>query len=103
MTADELEAIATFYPFIFRKPVGSHIIFVCDSVTCWVMGCDGIRSTSRTGSASPWARPPRTGGSRSCPYRASGAAITRPSLMVDRELTETWTTDELERILDQYR
>ena len=28
MTPDELDAVATFYSFIFRKPVGRHIILV---------------------------------------------------------------------------
>ncbi|MEJ2477583.1 MAG: NAD(P)H-dependent oxidoreductase subunit E, partial [Desulfobacterales bacterium] len=26
MTADELDSVATFYNFIFRKPVGRHVI-----------------------------------------------------------------------------
>ena len=38
MTPDELDAVATFYSFIFRKPVGRHVILVCDSISCWVMG-----------------------------------------------------------------
>ena len=42
MTADELDGIATFYPFIFRKPVGRNIILVCDSVSCWIMGYEGL-------------------------------------------------------------
>jgi NADH-quinone oxidoreductase subunit E len=42
MTADELEGIATFYPFIFRRPVGRNIIMVCDGVTCWIMGYENL-------------------------------------------------------------
>ena len=37
MTADELDDVATFYNLIFRKPVGKHIIYLCDSVTCHIM------------------------------------------------------------------
>jgi NADH-quinone oxidoreductase subunit E len=43
MSCDELEGVASFYNLIFRKPVGRHVIMVCDSVSCWVMGYDGIR------------------------------------------------------------
>jgi NADH-quinone oxidoreductase subunit E len=43
MTPDELDGVATFYNLIFRKPVGRHVILVCNSVSCWVMGYDGIR------------------------------------------------------------
>ena len=38
MTPDELDGIATFYTRIFRKPVGTHVISVCDSVSCFIMG-----------------------------------------------------------------
>ena len=38
MTADELDGVATFYNLIFRRPVGRHVILVCDSVSCWIMG-----------------------------------------------------------------
>mgnify|MGYP000034906554 CR=1 FL=1 len=32
-----------FYNLIFRKPVGRHVIMVCDSVSCWVRGCDSVK------------------------------------------------------------
>ena len=38
MTADELDGVATFYNLIFRRPVGRHVVLLCDSVSCWVMG-----------------------------------------------------------------
>ena len=39
----ELEGVATFYNLIFRKPVGRHVILLCDSVSCWIMGSDRLR------------------------------------------------------------
>ncbi len=39
----DLDSVATFYNLIFRKPVGRHVIMVCDSVSCWIMGCEGMR------------------------------------------------------------
>src|SRR5512135_2336617 len=42
MTPDELDAVATFYSFIFRRPVGRHVILICDSISCWVMGHNPI-------------------------------------------------------------
>lgn len=33
-----VDAVATFYNLIYRRPVGRHVIHVCDSVTCWMMG-----------------------------------------------------------------
>jgi NADH-quinone oxidoreductase subunit E len=42
MTDDELDGVATCYNFIFRKPVGRHIIVLCDSVSCWILGYEHI-------------------------------------------------------------
>src|SRR4051812_36476601 len=38
----ELEDGAPFYSVIFKKPVGRHVILLCDSVSCWVMGSQSL-------------------------------------------------------------
>lgn len=43
-SAADVDSVATFYNLIFRKPVGRHVIFVCDSVSCYIMGYDGLRA-----------------------------------------------------------
>jgi NADH-quinone oxidoreductase subunit E len=43
MSAAELDGIATFYTLIFRRPVGEKVILLCNSVTCWIKGCDGLQ------------------------------------------------------------
>ncbi|HTJ89086.1 MAG TPA: NADH-quinone oxidoreductase subunit NuoE [Acidocella sp.] len=42
LSAAELDSVATFYNLIFRKPVGQHVIFLCDSVSCWIMGRERV-------------------------------------------------------------
>ncbi len=42
MSPDKLDGVATLYSFIFRRPVGRHVIFVCDSVSCYVMGYETL-------------------------------------------------------------
>jgi NADH-quinone oxidoreductase subunit E len=34
----QIEELATFYEMIYRRPVGHHIIHVCDSISCWSVG-----------------------------------------------------------------
>ncbi|HTQ99533.1 MAG TPA: NADH-quinone oxidoreductase subunit NuoE [Candidatus Acidoferrum sp.] len=48
---DELEGVATFFNMIFRRPVGKNVILLCDSVACWMLGCDGLKDhiTKRLG------------------------------------------------------
>ncbi|MDQ4147151.1 MAG: NADH-quinone oxidoreductase subunit NuoE [Pseudomonadota bacterium] len=42
ISTDELDAVATFYNHIFRQPVGRHVILICDSISCWVMGYEHL-------------------------------------------------------------
>lgn len=42
MTTLELESLATFYDFLYRRPVGRYVIHVCDSVVCWMFHQDSI-------------------------------------------------------------
>jgi len=44
MSAEELDGIATFYNLIFRQPVGEKVILLCDSVSCWLRGCDAVKA-----------------------------------------------------------
>ena len=43
MSSAELDGIATFYNLIFRQPVGEKVILLCNSVTCWIKGCDKLQ------------------------------------------------------------
>lgn len=38
----QVEELATFYEMIYRRPVGRHVIHVCDSVSCWAMGGESL-------------------------------------------------------------
>jgi NADH-quinone oxidoreductase subunit E len=38
----QIEELATFYEMIYRRPVGCHVIHVCDSISCWSMGGESL-------------------------------------------------------------
>ena len=40
----DLESVATFFNLVYRQPVGENVILFCNSVSCWVMGCESMRS-----------------------------------------------------------
>jgi NADH-quinone oxidoreductase subunit E len=44
MTAAELDGVATYYNLVYRRPVGRHVILLCDSVSCWLMGQEALRA-----------------------------------------------------------
>jgi NADH-quinone oxidoreductase subunit E len=42
LTTLQIEELATFYEMIYRRPVGKKVIHVCDSISCWSVGCEEI-------------------------------------------------------------
>jgi NADH-quinone oxidoreductase subunit E len=38
LSREEIEGVATAFELVFRRPVGKHVIMVCDSVSCWIRG-----------------------------------------------------------------
>lgn len=41
----QVEELATFYEMIYRRPVGRHVVHVCDSVSCWASGGETLLET----------------------------------------------------------
>jgi NADH-quinone oxidoreductase subunit E len=103
MSAAELDSIATFYNLIFRRPVGRHVIFVCDSVSCWIMGsdCQFRHLTERLG-VSPGET---TADDRFTllPIVCLGACDRAPVMMVDGDLHTDLEAAKLDPILEGYR
>jgi NADH-quinone oxidoreductase subunit E len=103
MTPDELDGVATFYNLVFRKPVGRHVVLVCDSVSCWIMGYEKLcqRLTSRLGV--------NLGGTTSdgrftvLPIVCLGACDHAPTLMVDNDLHRDVDPEKLGELLDRYK
>jgi NADH-quinone oxidoreductase subunit E len=44
MSAAELDEVATFYNLIFRRPVGETVLFLCNSITCWMLGQPALQA-----------------------------------------------------------
>jgi NADH-quinone oxidoreductase subunit E len=102
MTSDELDSIATFYPFIFRRPVGRHVIYLCDTVSCWIMGYETLLAhlTARLGIEMGQTTP--DGRFTLLPVSCLGACDHAPAMMIDRELHGDLTPEKIDRALDDY-
>ena len=86
MTADELDGVATFYNLIFRRPVGRHVILVCDSVTCWIMGADRLHAQTAIASGARSGETSADGRFTLLPIVCLGACDHAPALMIDGDL-----------------
>jgi NADH-quinone oxidoreductase subunit E len=103
MSPEELDSIATFYNLIFRKPVGRHVILVCDSISCWVMGYEGIVQHLTMQLGIKYGETTTDGRYTLLPNCCLGTCDCAPALMIDEDLYRRVTTEELDDILERYK
>ena len=102
MSAADLDGIATFYNLLFRQPVGRHVIYLCDSVSCWIMGADHqCRHLSETLKVQP-GETTADGRFTLLPIVCLGACDHAPVMMVDKDLHGDLTQEGILRILELY-
>ena len=102
MSTAELDSVATFYNLIYRQPVGRHVVFMCDSVSCYVMGADHLGKTLqaklgvRFGETTPDQR------FTLLPIVCLGACDKAPTMQIDEDLIEGVSADQLDDIFRRY-
>lgn len=103
MTPEELDSVATFYSLIFRKPVGKHVILVCDSVSCWVMGYDKILQHLKTRLAIELGETSAEGKFTLLPVACIGACDEAPAIIIDHKVYGNLDESKIDDILAQYK
>jgi NADH-quinone oxidoreductase subunit E len=102
MTPDELDAVATFYSLIFRQPVGRHVILLCDSVTCWIMGYEDLLAYLTDLLGIRLGETSADGRFTLLPVPCLGTCDHAPAMMIDDELYRDLTKDRIDQILETY-
>lgn len=102
MTPDELDAVATFYSFIFRRPVGRHVILICDSISCYVMGYNPLLDVMKSKLAIGFGETTADKRFTLLPISCLGACDRAPAMMVDDDLYGPVTAEMMEDILQKY-
>jgi len=102
MSVDALDAIATFYNLIFRKPVGRHVVFYCDSVSCYVMGCRKVEQALIDILGIHPGETTADDRFTLLPTVCLGACDRAPVVMIDDELYGDVAPDGLEEVLGRH-
>jgi NADH-quinone oxidoreductase subunit E len=102
MSSTDLDAVATFYNFIFRRPVGRHVILVCDSVSCWIMGYDTIVNHLKNRLGVGLGETTGDGRFTLLPNVCLGACDRAPAMMIDDELYGDLDAEKIDKILASY-
>ena len=103
MSPAELDSIATFYNLIFREPVGRHVVMVCDSVSCYVMGCDAVNAAMRDHLQITPGQTTQDGRFTLLPIVCLGACDRAPVVLVDEDLHGDVQPAEIGSILESYK
>ncbi len=101
MTVDELDSLATFYNPIFRRPVGEHVIMMCDSVSCWILGYEALKQHCVRRLGIGMGETTKDGKFTLLPVQCLGICDHAPALMIDRETYVDLTPEKLDKILDK--
>lgn len=103
MSPAQLDAVATAYNLIYRQPVGRHVILICDSVSCWIMGYPKLKAhllgrlgIEALGETSP------DGRFTLLPVPCLGLCEQAPALMIDADLHGNLTPEKMDQILSMY-
>lgn len=102
MSTAELDSVATFYNLIFRKPVGRHIILICDSISCYVLGYEQLSTYIKNNLKIEYGATTADGRFTLLPNPCLGTCDHGPALMIDNDLYRDVAIEQLDAILNKY-
>lgn len=102
LSLEHLEGVATFYNLLFRKPVGRHVVRLCDSVSCWLTGHDEVRQALCERHGLFMGGTTADGRFTLVTIPCLGACHRAPAMLVDEDLHGPLEVDGLGAILDRY-
>ncbi|MCU7495421.1 MAG: NADH-quinone oxidoreductase subunit NuoE [Ignavibacteria bacterium] len=103
VSKDDLDGVATFYNLLYRSPVGKHVILVCNSISCWVMGYEEILHTLSEKLGIKYGETTQDGRFTLLPVPCLGTCDHAPAMMIDRDLHRDLKSEDIEKILEAYK
>ena len=103
MSPAEVDSVATFYNLIFRKPVGRHVILLCDSISCYVMGYKKLQEALQQKLNIKFGGTTGDQCFTLLPNCCLGCCDRAPALMVDEDLYQDVTIEMIDGILSKYK
>ena len=100
--AGDVEGVATFYNRIYRQPVGRHVIAVCDSIGCFLMGFDELYGSLQKKLGIKPGQTTADDRFTLLPVVCLGACDKAPVLMVNDATHFNVTPDNIDAVLELY-
>ena len=102
MSTADLDGVATFYNLIRRKPVARHVALICDSVSCWIMGCERVREQLCTRLGTALGGSTADGRFTLLPIVCLGACDHAPAMLIDGDLHTDLDEQTIDQLLEKY-
>jgi NADH-quinone oxidoreductase subunit E len=102
MSVHDLDSVATFYNLIYRRPVGRHVIHVCDSISCWLVGYLTVRDHLMVRLGIKYGETTPDGKFTLLPIVCLGDCDNAPTMMIDRDMHRKLTPEKIDAILESY-
>lgn len=103
LSFSDLHGVATFYSMFSTEPRGQHIIRVCESGPCTLMGSDSVVQTLQSKLGVDFYETTNDGFFTLEPSSCLGVCGVAPAMMIDDETFGNLSPAKIERVLDQYR
>jgi NADH-quinone oxidoreductase subunit E len=103
MSPADLDGVATFYNLIFRKPVGRHVVMLCNSVSCWILGYERMREHLISQLGIQFGETTPDDRFTLLPIVCLGACDHAPAMLVDNELHTDLSPDRIDEVLEAYK
>jgi len=100
MSPEALEGVATFYNLIYRQPVGDKVVLFCDSVSCWIRGCDGVKQKISEKLGVDYGETTTDNQYTLIPVPCLGACDKAPVMMVGDDLYTNLDDEKINQIFD---
>ncbi|MFZ5722835.1 MAG: NADH-quinone oxidoreductase subunit NuoE [Pseudomonadota bacterium] len=101
--ASDVDGVATFYNRIYRRPVGRHVISVCDSIGCFLTGYEDVKAEMQKQLGIQYGQTTPDGRFTLLPICCLGNCDKGPALMIDDDTHGPVSPVNVARLLEQYK
>lgn len=99
----EVEGVATFFNWFFREPVGRKIVVVCDSISCYLGGCERNLEHMEKKLGITLGQTTPDGEYTLLPIVCLGNCDKAPCMMVGDDLHSNLTPEALDKIFERQK
>ena len=103
VSPEAVDDVATFYSLIYRRPVGRHVILLCDSISCWLTGFTDVRAHLREKLGIDFGQTTPDGRFTLLPAACLGHCEQAPAMMIDRTIYGNLTPQRIEQALEKHQ